>query len=217
MWTFILALTSCVMAAPLVDEKAPTLMERSFSPTPSCPNSIGAINLPTWVDPKDPRLHNKGLIIVHKKIRRISRFDRGAMVYADGKPLCWNVGLGFAPEEHKQIEGDGKTPEGWYRTSDKPWSQFYAAIAVHYPNDNDAKAGHASGRISPKIRRKIERAVQADEKPHQTTALGGEILIHGGGSATDWTLGCIALDNDDIDVLRNTIPANIRTDVLILP
>ncbi|MGB0638856.1 MAG: L,D-transpeptidase family protein [Myxococcota bacterium] len=217
MWIVFLLLTSIGLAEPLSGPSPIEALSRSLSPTPSCPNSISVINLPSWVDPKDPRLQNKGLIVVHKEIRRISRFDRGQMVFRDGQPMCWNIGLGFTPKDHKQVEGDGKTPEGWYRTSDKPWSQFYAAIAVHYPNVKDANAGHSLGRISSKVRRQIERAIQADEKPHQTTALGGEILIHGGGSATDWTLGCIAMDNDDIDRLRSTIPENIQTDVLILP
>lgn len=217
MWTILLLLASCVMADSSIEEKASELIRQTLAPTTSCPTSIDAINLPGWVDPKDPRLQNKGLIIVHKEIRRISRFDEGSMVYEDGKPLCWNIGLGFAPTEHKKIQGDGKTPEGWYRTSDKPWSQFYAAIAVHYPNVKDAKDGHASGKITSTVLKQIERAIQSDKKPHQSTALGGEILIHGGGSAADWTLGCVAMENDDIDALRNTIPTDIRTDVLILP
>ncbi len=205
------------MAAPSMEEKASNIVNRAFGPSISCPNSVGAIKFPEWVDPKDPRLQHKGLIVVHKEIRRISRFDGGSMVYENGKPLCWNIGLGFTPTEHKEVQGDGKTPEGWYRTSDKPWSQFYAAIAVHYPNAKDAKGGHASGKISTQVLKQIEQALQADKKPHQTTALGGEILIHGGGSATDWTLGCVAMENEDIDALRSTIPKDIRTDVLILP
>ena len=32
--------------------------------------------------------------------------------------------LGFSPTGHKEVQGDGKTPEGWYRASDKPWSTF---------------------------------------------------------------------------------------------
>ncbi len=53
-------------------------------------------------------------------------------------------------------------------------------------------------------------------KPPQQTLLGGEILIHGGGSATDWTLGCIAMENTDIDALRAGLPPSMKTDVLIL-
>ena len=61
------------------------------------------------------------------------------------------------------------------------------------------------------------RALAADQKPPQTTPVGGEILIHGGGNQADWTLGCIALANPDIDALRATLPRSMVTDVLILP
>ena len=60
-------------------------------------------------------------------------------------------------------------------------------------------------------------ALAANKKPPQRTPLGGEILIHGGGSASDWTLGCVAMDNAHIDALRATLPNDMVTEVLILP
>jgi len=136
---------------------------------------------------------------------------------ANGATACWKMGLGPAPVGHKLREGDGKTPEGWYRTSDKPWSQWYAAIAVHYPNRRDASAAHADGRLTADQASRTVRALAAGLKPPQTTPVGGEILIHGGGSQADWTLGCIAMANRDIDALRATLPRSMVTDVLILP
>ena len=130
---------------------------------------------------------------------------------------CWPIGLGFTPEGHKRAEGDGRTPEGLYATSDKPWSQYYAAIAVHYPGAEDARAGERDARISPGVSQRIQRALAANKKPPQRTPLGGEILIHGGGSASDWTLGCVAMDNAHIDALRATLPNDMVTEVLILP
>lgn len=100
--------------------------------------------------------------------------------------------LGFNPIGHKQQEGDGKTPEGRYTLD---WrnaqSEFYKSLHVSYPNQQDKLKAQQLG-VSP----------------------GGNIMIH--GSATqkqsntmpslmdymprkDWTLGCIAVKNADID------------------
>ena len=152
-----------------------------------------------------------------KKARRVFRMSRGQLLVQDGKPACWMMGLGFTPEGHKRIEGDGKTPEGFYRSSDKPSSRFYAAIAIHYPNKNDARVALQDGRIDSTTHDRILQSLNTDQKPPQKTAMGGEILIHGGGGSTDWTLGCIAMDNPHLDALRDSLPSNMVTDVLILP
>lgn len=147
----------------------------------------------------------------------IRRQDRGG-----GAPSCWRVALGIDrngehPSGPKTRRGDSSTPEGWYRTSDKPWSSFYHAIAVHYPNAEDATRGLAAGLVTEHQYEAIVQALERDEKPLQTTRLGGEILIHGGGSHRDWTLGCIAMNDVDIDALRAALPDDMRTDLLILP
>ena len=112
----------------------------------------------------------------------------------------------YAPG-HKQRVGDMRTPEGWYRTSDKPWSSFYAAIAIHYPEAEDAHRGVRDALITAEQRDEILDALQKGGKPPQNTRLGGEILIHGGGGSTDWTLGCVALDDPHIDALRAALQA----------
>ena len=184
------------------------------APTVACPSSVGA--LPT-TDASDERLQGSHLIVILKSARRIMRYQQGKLFHSKGSPACWNMGLGPNPIGHKQREGDGKTPEGWYRTSDKPWSQWYAAIAIHYPNLVDTNAAKADGRIDGPTAKSIINDLNQAKKPTQTSAVGGEILIHGGGSATDWTLGCIAMDNQDIDALRAMLPPTKVTDVLILP
>lgn len=158
-------------------------------------------------------------MVVRKGERRVQLFSDGQAVAGPGEEgrMCFAVGLGPSPVGDKSAEGDGRTPEGWFRTSDKPWSSFYGAIAVHYPAADDAEAALAAGRISEATAASISKAVGAGRKPPQQTALGGEILLHGGGSGSDWTLGCIALDNDHLDALRAALPPGMATDVLILP
>jgi murein L,D-transpeptidase YafK len=185
-------------------------------PAPSpCPASTAelAAAYPDRLDAEDPRLLLPDLVVVRKAARRVMLYDRGTLASS----ACWRVGLGFAPEGHKLVQGDGRTPEGFYQTSDKPWSQFYGAIAVHYPGAEDAEVGHAAGRISATTKRGILSSLAAGEKPDQNTALGGEILLHGGGYFSDWTLGCVAMDDDELDILRAALPRGMKTTILILP
>ena len=188
-----------------------------FAPEVACPDSVTLLSLPDSISARDPRLHSKHLVVVLKAARRVMRMSSGRLLHLQGKPACWKAGLGFTPTGHKQVEGDGKTPEGFYQSSDKPTSSFYAAIAVHYPNTQDALAAVQDGRITEAVRSRIAQRIDAHTKPPQTTAMGGEILLHGGGSASDWTLGCVAMNNPDIDALRATLPKSMVTDVLILP
>ena len=187
----------------------------TLAPTRACPESVGALMLPEGIS--QDALQSKHLIVVLKSARRIFRTSEGKLLHTKDGPACWPIGLGFTPEGHKQIEGDGKTPEGLYATSDKPWSQYYAAIAVHYPGPKDAIAGVSDARIRSATRHRIQQAINANKKPPQKTPLGGEILIHGGGAASDWTLGCVAMDDSHIDALRATLPSDMVTEVLILP
>lgn len=99
----------------------------------------------------------------------------------------YRVGLGFAPIGHKQIEGDGRTPEGSYLIDRRnPRSQFHLSLGISYPNTADRAYARAIG-ASP----------------------GGDIFIHGepndrsdrrrASRVQDWTAGCIAVRNDEIE------------------
>ena len=166
----------------------------------------------------DARFGGRSVIVVEKAERRLGVYTDGKLVSVDGVPACWRMALApGAPPGPKLQEGDLRTPEGWYRTSDKSWSSFYGAIAVHYPNATDAGRGLEAERIGTETRDAIVAALEKGLKPPQATALGGEILIHGGGSSSDWTLGCVALDDDHMDILRDQLPKGMRTWVLLLP
>jgi L,D-peptidoglycan transpeptidase YkuD (ErfK/YbiS/YcfS/YnhG family) len=58
-------------------------------------------------------------------------------------------------------------------------------------------------------------ALERRERPPWNTPLGGEIFIHGNGSQSDWTWGCVALDNEDMKELFDAIPKG--TNVVIEP
>jgi L,D-transpeptidase catalytic domain len=176
-----------------------------------CATSLAELPASPVHDPEDPRLRGPAVLVAHKSARRL-------MLFADGRPSgCWPMGLGFTPRGHKQQEGDGRTPEGWYRTSDKPWSDFPGAIAIHYPNDDDATAALADGRLVAPVFDEVLASLDHELVPPQQTPLGGEVLIHGGGSSEDWTLGCMALEDADLARLRATLPQDQRAWLLVLP
>ncbi len=206
------------LAATAHAQEASTLPE-------GCVATVQALPASPLFDPGDPRLQGDALVVVLEADRRTMIFHRGALATTpegDGAPACWRVALGVNgagehPAGPKRRQGDRKTPHGWYRTSDKPWSNFAPAVAIHYPNAADARAGLAAGLVDLAQVAAIEQAVARDAKPSQKTRLGGEILFHGGGSWTDWTWGCVAFDDQDNATFRSLLPADMRTDVLILP
>jgi murein L,D-transpeptidase YafK len=145
------------------------------------------------------------LIVVKKKKRRLYLYD--------GKKLVktYIVGLGFAPVGDKEKEGDGKTPEGeFYIFTKNPKSSFYLSLGVSYPNIEDAKRGLKEELITKDQHDAIVKAVNGKKSPLQKTRLGGEIYIHGNGSATDWTWGCVALENAEMKELFELIPVGAK-------
>lgn len=115
-------------------------------------------------------------ILVYKANRKMY------LMHHDDVLSSYDIGLGFAPIGDKEVEGDGKTPEGNYIIDRRnPNSEFHLSIGVSYPDEGDK--AHA-GKLG--------------KKP------GGDIFIHGrpwryrdGGQ--DWTAGCIAVTNKEIE------------------
>lgn len=204
---------SCGGAAELA-RAAGEELGAALPPPAGCVDDLSALQ---GADP-DPRWAAPHLLVVRKGARTLQHFRAGAPARGpEGVARCWRVGLGFAPEGTKHAEGDGKTPEGWYRTSDKPESSFAHAISVHYPNAEDAAQGVAAGRIDAKTAQQLRAADSAGARPPQETALGGHILIHGGGGLVDWTLGCVALDDPHLLALRAGLPKGQRAWLRVLP
>jgi len=104
------------------------------------------------------------------------------------------IELGFNPYDDKRTEGDGCTPEGFYEVvvkKDIGQTSFYRAFLINYPNKDDWKEFKQL---------KQNKIISAE------ASIGRDIEIHGDGSGKkgnkkghNWTLGCIALSNQDID------------------
>jgi murein L,D-transpeptidase YafK len=104
----------------------------------------------------------------------------------------YNVSLGGHPVGPKIREGDRKTPEGKYMLDwHNPESQFYKSIHISYPNPMD-----------------LARANKLGVQP------GGDLFIHGqpndftgpGKQPGDWTDGCIAVSNEEMDEIWRAVP-----------
>lgn len=152
----------------------------------------------------------KPRIVVYKK-------DRKLELYSDQTLLrTYRVGLGFSPVEDKQREGDGATPEGdFYIFVKNNKSAYYLSLGISYPNAEDAARGLRDGLITKAQHEAIVEAIHNRTAPPQYTKLGGLIYIHGHGAKSDWTWGCVALENDDIKELYDAV--SVGTPVTIKP
>ncbi|HEX8558279.1 MAG TPA: L,D-transpeptidase [Pyrinomonadaceae bacterium] len=141
-------------------------------------------------------------VVVEKGARRLR-------LYAGDELLrVRRVALGFEPAGDKVRQGDGRTPEGeFYVCMKNERSKFHLSLGLSYPNEEDAARGLRDGLVTRAQAAAITRAVRAGRCPAWNTTLGGEIFIHGGGAAGDWTFGCVALENAEIEELFAALPA----------
>jgi murein L,D-transpeptidase YafK len=127
-------------------------------------------------------------VVVLKSERRLQIY-RGEALLRE-----YRVSLGFNPVGTKEIEGDGKTPEGRYVIDKRnPRSQYHLSLHISYPTAEQVTNAKAKG-VNP----------------------GGLIMIHGirnGLGAmgrlhllTDWTAGCVAVTNEDIEEIWRVVP-----------
>jgi murein L,D-transpeptidase YafK len=148
----------------------------------------------------------------------VKKSERKLYLYNNQQKLLktYKIALGFHPIGTKTKQGDGATPEGeYYLTHKNPKSNYYLSLGMSYPNIKDAQSGLQRKLISQVQHDAIVAAIQTQAKPPQNTKLGGDIFIHGGGNSSDWTLGCVALENKDIKELFDLLP--VKTPVKILP
>lgn len=134
-------------------------------------------------------------VVVEKSARKLTLWSHGRLL------ATYRVCLGPHPVGPKEREGDGRTPEGHYRIDSRnAQSKYHLALHVSYPNTDDRA-----------------RARRLGVKP------GGEIMIHGlpnrwpvvSGmiSYTDWTAGCIAVTNSEIEEIWKLVPIGTAVDI----
>ena len=108
--------------------------------------------------------------------------------------------LGKKPCGAKRCEGDGKTPEGVYWIClVKEHGRYGRGLGLSYPGPEDAKWALVQQTIDEHTCERILSAHQEGRRPPWGTPLGGEIYLHGGGAKEDWTQGCIALEDEDME------------------
>ena len=147
-------------------------------------------------------------VVIKKSQRKLELFDGEKLV------KTYKIALGFAPVGDKEKQGDGKTPEGeFYVFTKNDKSKFYLSLGISYPNIEDAARGLEAKLITKTEYDKIVRAVKNKKMPLQNTKLGGEIYLHGGGNSGDWTWGCVALKNEEIKELFDTLTVGTRVKI----
>lgn len=147
----------------------------------------------------------------------VKKARRELLLYSNDKLIrTYHIGLGLSPLGDKVRAGDRRTPEGnFYIFTKNDKSAFYLSLGLSYPNIAHAERGLRDGLISRSQYETIVRAVKAGKAPPQNTRLGGDIYIHGNGAQSDWTWGCVALENDDIRELFAAL--SLGTPVVIEP
>jgi len=149
-------------------------------------------------------------IVVKKGQRQLLLFSEGKLV------RTYHIGLGSSPLGDKVRQGDRRTPEGdFYIFTKNDKSAYYLSLGVSYPNATHAERGLRDGLITKAQHDTIMSALRVKKGPPQNTRLGGDIYIHGNGSQSDWTWGCVALENENIRELFNAV--GLGTPVTIKP
>lgn len=135
-------------------------------------------------------------LVVYKSKRKMLAYSGNELL------KTYMVSLGKNPIGHKQFEGDCKTPEGIYSINDRnPNSAYYKNLGVSYPNEADKEYAQKQGK-SP----------------------GGLIKIHGLRNNRgyigkfhrfkDWTAGCIAVTNEEMDELFTCVKQDAVIEIL---
>lgn len=131
------------------------------------------------------KLHHLAATLAQADYILVLKSERKMLIQRKGKTMkTFHINMGWAPVGDKEREGDGKTPEGIYHLDIKyeRRDKFYKSFWISYPNENDKKIAKSKG-LKP----------------------GSGVSIHGTTpgktKAKDWTAGCIALQNIDMDSL----------------
>lgn len=134
-------------------------------------------------------------LVVYKSKRKLLAYANGLLI------KTYKISLGKNAIGDKEFEGDKKTPEGVYFINAKnPNSGYYKNLGISYPNNQDIEVSKKLGKPT-----------------------GGDIKIHGLRNGIgfigkfqrwyDWTAGCIALTDQEIDELYNTVEIGTKIEI----
>ncbi len=135
-------------------------------------------------------------LLVKKSIRKLYLLKDNTIIKS------YDIGLGKNSIGHKQREGDSKIPEGNYILDYRnPESSYHPSLHISYPDDNDLAKADSNG-----------------------YSAGGDIMIHGKPNylgwlpfvydKSDWTDGCIAVGNIEIEEIWNSVDDNTQIEIL---
>lgn len=133
-----------------------------------------------------------------------------------------NIAIGRGGTSQRRSVGDDRTPLGTFRISSiRTQTRYHRFFGISFPALDDARRAQAAGQISEADLAAIRRAHELGQEPPSSTPLGGNIGIHGVGGGDsrihedfNWTDGCIALSNEQIDELAQWV--RLRMTVVIL-
>lgn len=170
-------------------------MEASGTATVASLFLAACIVFQVWPEPALDATAKADNVIVLKGQRRL------LLLHGDKTLKVYTVTLGREPHGHKVRDGDGRTPEGSYRLDWRnPRSRFHRALHISYPNESDRVRAAATG-ASP----------------------GGDIMIHGLPNGlgwigklhrfVDWTDGCIAVTNREMEEIWRAVDAGTPIEI----
>ncbi len=169
---------------------------------------------PQWADLTAPR---EPWLLVDTKADTLSIMQGGQPVKVFRPIAVGSSGAGV-----KSGRGDNRTPTGVFRVG---WindqSRFKTFIGLDYPNLDYAERALRERRIDKTAYERIRSAWSSGYTPPQDTPLGGQIGIHGVGAGDprvhsagiNWTSGCVALDNRQIETLRPWVKKGMRVEI----
>jgi len=136
-----------------------------------------------------PHLYETVLQMPVDSICVIKRRREMLVFHGDSLLKIYHVALGDTPVGHKHFEGDERTPEGLYRINDRnPFSSCHKNLGISYPNAQDRSYAARSGK-SP------GGSIKIHGLPNGQGHIGKEHLL------SDWTNGCVAVTDEEIDEL----------------
>jgi murein L,D-transpeptidase YafK len=182
-------------------------------PAPVDPKPVAVVEEPAAERPCSTIVR----IEVWKKERTLRAYCKSGAVIVMG------VAIGREELGPKARSGDQRTPEGRYRISGAARrGRFHIFIPIDYPAVEDAERAREGGLLSAAEYDRIIDAHRAGVDPPDDTSLGGNLGFHGEGERWqgdseffDWTYGCVAVTDEDIEFLSQRLEVGVQ--VLIHP